>query len=183
MRHVLVPGEDQVHVQLSQKLQNVPRVEDDVPLAARAGDRDKVVVHHENLEPVSGVLEAAPDKAVMLASHPPVVQVRLGGVDSDHDRFFKLDDRVALPEEPLEVDVADVPGVVVAGDHHDVLAPEAAHILGRLLKLLAVASIREISRDHDRRRLVVVDLEYRAFQKVRDEVHATAVDVADLANR
>src|SRR5919199_245516 len=124
VRHVLVPGEDQVHAQLYQEFQDVPRVEDDVPLAARAGYRDQVMVHHEDLELIPRVFEAVPDKAVVLAAHPPVVEIRLRGVHPDHDRLLELDDRVTLPEEPLEVYVPDVPRVVVARYHHQVLAPE-----------------------------------------------------------
>src|SRR5919112_2025233 len=128
------------------------------------------------------VLEAAPDKAVVLATHPPVVQVRLRGVYPDHDCLLELDHGVPFPEEPLEVYVADVSGVVVARYHHEVLAPEAAYILGRLLVLLAITRVREVPRDHDRRGMVVIYLQDRTLQEVRDEVRASAVDVADLAN-
>src|ERR671921_932 len=133
-------------------------------------------------DPDPSVLEAAPDKAVVLATHPPVIQVRLRGVDPDHDRLLELDHGVPFPEEPLEVYVADVSGVVVARYHHEVLAPEAAYILGRLLVLLAITRVREVPRDHDRRGMVVIYLQDRTLQEVRDEVRASAVDVADLAN-
>src|SRR5918994_271751 len=156
VRYVLVPGEDQVHIHIRKKLQNVACIEDNVPLAARAGDRNQVMVHHEDLELVPRVLEAAPDKGVVLATHPPVVQVRLRGVDPDHDRLLELDHRVPFPEEP--------------------------YILGRLLVLLAVPRVREVPRDHDRRGMVVIYLQDRTLQEVRDEVRAPAVDVADLAN-
>src|SRR3712207_9010205 len=52
--------------------------------------------------------------------------------------------RSALPEEPLEVDVADVPGVVVAGDHHDVLALDPIYVLGGLLELFPVSRVGEV---------------------------------------
>src|SRR5918997_6554552 len=182
VRYVLVPGEDQVHIHIRKELQDVACIEDNVPLAARAGDRNQVMVHHEDLELVPRVLEAAPDKAVVLATHPPVVQVRLRGVDPDHDCLLELDHGVPFPEEPLEVYVADVSGVVVARYHHEVLAPEAAYILGRLLVLLAVPRVGEVSRDLDRRGMVVIYLQDRTLQEVRDEVRAPAVDVADLAN-
>src|SRR5918997_2292103 len=182
VRYVLVPGEDQVHTHVRKKLQDVARIEDNVPLAARAGDRDQVVVHHEDLELVSRVLEATLNKAVVLASHPPVVQVRLRRVDPNHNRLVELDDGIPFPEEPLEVYVADVSGIVVARYYHEVLALEAPHVLGRLLVLLAVTRIREIPRDHDRHGIVVVYLQDRTLQEIRDEVRAPAVDVADLAN-
>src|SRR5215210_3992119 len=48
VRHVLVSREDQVHVQFREELQDISRVEDDVSLAARTGDRDQMVMHHED---------------------------------------------------------------------------------------------------------------------------------------
>jgi hypothetical protein len=53
--------------------------------------------------------------------------------------------RVAFPEEPLEVDVADVARVVVAGDDHHVVAPEALDVLRSHLELLAVASVGQVA--------------------------------------
>src|SRR4028118_2107633 len=57
------------------------------------------------------------------------------------------------------------------------------HVSGGLLELLAVTRIREVPRDHDGRRLVVVYLQDRALQQVRNEVRAPTVDIADLTNR
>ena len=122
------------------------------------------------------------DELVVLAPHPPVVQVGLRGVDGDHDGFVEVQDRVPLPEEPLEVDVADVARVVVAGDHHDPLAMDAPDVLGRLLELLTVTGVRQVARHHDSRGIEVVDLEDRTLQQVGYEVGTTAVDVADLTD-
>jgi hypothetical protein len=58
---------------------------------------------------------------------------------------------VTLPEEPLEMDVADVPGVVVAGDDHDVLALDTIEILCGLFELFSIPCVGEVPSDYDRR--------------------------------
>src|SRR5919205_62164 len=138
VRDVLVPGEHQVRAHLLQKLEHISGVEDDVALAARAGDRDQVVVDDEDLEPLIYPAERLADEPVVLAPDPPVVEVWLRGVNPHHYGVFEVYARVPLPEEPLEVDVADVARVVVAGNDHYVLAPKAPDVLRRHLELLAV---------------------------------------------
>src|SRR3712207_9495281 len=90
--------------------------------------------------------------------------------------------RSALPEEPLEVDVADVPGVVVAGDHHDVLALDPIYVLGGLLELFPVPRVREVPCDHYHPRVHTVYLDDRAVEKLGDKARVTAVNIAYLAN-
>ena len=140
------------------------------------------MVDDEDFELVVGPGEGLVDKLVVLAPHPPVVEVRLRGIDADHDGVLEVHDRVPFPEQTLEVDVAHVARVVVAGDDHDPLARYAPQVLGRLLELLAVTSIREVTRHHHGGRVQVVYLQDRALQKVGYKVRTSAVDVADLAD-
>src|SRR3712207_6691834 len=180
---VLVAREDEVDPHLVEELQDVAGVEDDVALAAGAGYGDEVVVDHEDLQLLPRVGERLVDKAVVLAAYPPVVQVGLRRIYADHHGVVELDARVPLPEEPLEVHVADVARVVVSGDDHDVRAVEAPHVLGGRLELLPVARVGQVPGDHHGRRLEVVYLKDRSLQEVRYKVRASAVDVADLADR
>src|SRR5919205_4226716 len=101
VRDVLVSREHEVRVHLVEKLENISGIEDDVALAPRAWDRDQVVVDDEDLEPLPCALESPTDELVVLAPHPPVVEIRLGGVDPDHYGVLEVHTRVALPEEPL----------------------------------------------------------------------------------
>ena len=48
-----------------------------------------------------------------------VVEVGLGGVEADHGDVVEPQRVPARPDELLEVHVADVARVVVAGDHHE----------------------------------------------------------------
>jgi hypothetical protein len=59
--------------------------------------------------------------------------------------------------------VSDVARIVVARYHHDPLALDATDVLGRLLELLAVTRVRQVTRDHDGRRVEVVYLEDRTL--------------------
>ena len=64
---------------------------------------------------------------------------------STFDVLVEIQDRVALTEEPLEVQIADVPRVVVARDDHDVLALYAVDKPGGLLELLPVAGVGKVT--------------------------------------
>jgi hypothetical protein len=89
---------------------------------------------------------------------------------------------MTFPEEPLEVNVADVSGVVVAGDDHDVLALDAIDVRCGLLELLPVTRVGEVPGDHDSRRVQAVYLDYRPVQELGDKSRIAAVDVAYLAD-
>ena len=78
---MLVAGEDQVYLCIGEQLEHIPRVVDDVALPSRAGDGDQVVVDDEDLELVVGPGEGLVDELVVLAPHPPVVEVGLRGID------------------------------------------------------------------------------------------------------
>src|SRR5918993_114526 len=179
--YVLVSGEDEIHTNLYEPLQDVPGVVNDVPLAPGAWQRDQVVVDDEYLEFVPSLREGAADKLVVLSTHLPVVEVRLGGVDAHQDHVVKVYDRLTLSEEPLEVDVADVPCVMVAGDDYDMLALNPTDVLGGLFELFAVPRVGEIPGHHDGRRVQTVYLDYRSVQKFWNKARVTAMDVAYLA--
>ena len=124
IRNVLVPGKDEVHTRALQALDRVARVVDDVALAAGAGHGQQVVVEHEDAH-ARGPGELLLDPAVAAAADLAVVEVGLGRVDRDDGDAVLAEHRVALAEELLEMDVADVPRVVVPRDHDERLARRA----------------------------------------------------------
>ena len=102
-----------------------PGVVDDVALAPGARHRQQVVVEHEDLELRRLRGELLLDPAVATASDLTVVEVGLGRVDRDDGDAVLAEHRVALAEELLEVDVADVARVVVARDDDERVAVDA----------------------------------------------------------
>ena len=140
VRDVLVSAQHDVDIEGCERPQQVARVEHDVPLAARSRNRDEMVVDGEDADVVR-LVELLRDPRVAVAPDPALVHIRLGRVEPDDreagrpealgplgvERGAKA--RVRLAEQALEVDVADVPRVVVAGDDHlgelDLLDPTA----------------------------------------------------------
>src|SRR5581483_11065766 len=76
IRHVLVAREDEVDARALKALERVARVVHDVPLAARARDREQMVVHDEDAEPRLA-RELVLDPAIPPAADLPVVEVGL----------------------------------------------------------------------------------------------------------
>ena len=106
-----------------------------------------------------------------------MVEIGLGRVDGDDGDPALAQHPVALPEQLLEVDVADVPRVVVAGDHDERLARDLVQVLARQLILVLEPEAREVARaDHDVR-LELVDLRDRAIEQGRLEVLLPAMEV------
>ena len=118
---MLVAGERKPDARADQQLEEIAGVVHDVALTTRAGDRQQVMVLHVDLE-LRGIGELLDQPPVPLAADLPVVEVGLGGVGSDDDDALGLDAPVARADHLLEVDVADVARVVVAGDGHDLRA-------------------------------------------------------------
>ena len=84
------------------------------------------MVDDEYPRPPVPAAELGVEPGVMLAADLSLVEVGLGGVQSD-DLRLALGDRdeartLPQPEDVLEVPVSDVLGVVVAHDHHHVRA-------------------------------------------------------------
>ena len=75
-------GEHEIDACALQALDRVAGVVDDVALAPGAGDRQQMVVQHEDLE-VGFLAELLLDPAVAPAADLAVVKVRLGRVDRD----------------------------------------------------------------------------------------------------
>src|SRR3712207_6182679 len=117
----------------------------------------------------------------MLPAHLAVVEVRLRGVYGHKNHVVEVHERLAFPEEALEVDVPDVARVVVARDDHYVFALDARDVLRGLLELFPVSRVGEVAGDHDRGRVRAVDLDYRPVEKVRNKAGVAAMDVAYLA--
>ena len=124
-----MPREHEVHARAQQALDRVARVVHDVPLAARARHRQQVVVEHEDPEVRRLGGELLLDPRVAAAPDLAVVEVGLGRVDGDDRHAVLAQHRVAAPEELLEVDVADVAGVVVPGDDDERVAVDPFEVL------------------------------------------------------
>ena len=115
------------------------------------------------------------DPAIAAAADLAVVEVGLGRVDGDDRHAADPQHRVPLAEELLEVHVADVAGVVVAGmttiDSHSTLSRYP-----RLLVLGLEAERRQVARADDDIRLQIVDLGDRPLEQAGHEVGAAAVE-------
>ena len=88
----------------------------------------------------------------------------------------------ALAEQLLEVDVADVAGIVVPGNDDDILAVEPVEVALGLGVLLLEAERRQVTGADDDLRLELVDLVDRAFGEIRDEVRRAAVEVGKVSD-
>jgi hypothetical protein len=82
---------------------------------------------------------------VAAAADVPVVEVGLARVDCDNRYAVEVNDRVALTEELLEMDVADVARVVVARNDDERIALEAVQVGLRLRVLLLEAECGQVS--------------------------------------
>ena len=91
-----------------------------------------------------------------------------------------VEHRVPLAEQLLEVDVADVARVVVAGDHDHRLALDAVEVLARERVLVLEAVRGEVARDHDDVGLHLVHLGDRALEVLREEELRPAMEVGEL---
>ena len=162
---MLVAREHEIDTGTLQALDRVARVEDDVALTAGARDRQEVVVHDEDPQ-VGRVGELLLDPAVAAAADLTLVEVGLRRVDGDDGDPADAQHRAALAEELLEVHVADVPRVVVAGDDHEGLALDLVEVALRLVVLLLEAEGRQVARADDEVWLHLVDLGDRPVQRL-----------------
>jgi hypothetical protein len=112
-----------------------------------------------------------------------VVEVGLGRVDGDDRHATDAHDGVAVAEELLEVDVADVTRVVVARDDDDRLAVDRVDVLLGERVLLLEPERRQVAGDDDDLRLKVVDLGDRTFEQVWQEELRAAMQIGDLDDR
>src|SRR5439155_277582 len=122
----------------------------------RSRNRQQMVVADEDAE-IGRCREALFDPGVAPSTDLAVVEVRLCGVDGDDSDPADAHHGVAVAEELLEVDVADVPRVVVARDDDDRLAVDRVDVLLGEGVLLLEPEGRQIARDDDDFRLQVLD--------------------------
>ena len=120
---------------------------------------------------------------VAAAADLAVIEVGLGRVDRDHGDAVLAEHRVALAEELLEMDVADVPRVVVPRDHDERLAVEPVEVALRLDVLLLEPVRGQIAGADDDVRSERVDVADRALHQIRDEMRVAAVDVREVRDR
>ena len=159
-----------MHAGALQALDDVARVVDDVALAAGAGDRQQVMVQDEDAQLGRLGGELLLDPPVAPAPDLAVVEVRLRRVDGDHRDAALPQHGVPVPEELLEMDVADVPRIVVSRDHDGRLALDAIEVAAGRRVLLLEAERRQIAGADDDVGFQVVDLGNRPFHQIRDEV-------------
>ena len=176
---MLVPGEDEVHTRALEALDRIAGVVDDISLTSRAWHRQQVVVADEDAQ-IGRRREILLDPVVAAASDHAVVEVGLGRVDGHDGHAADTDDRVAVAEQLLEVDVADVAGVVVPGDHDDGLALDLIEVVLGEGILLLEPERRQVSRHDDDVGLELVHLCDGALEEVREEELSPAVQVRDL---
>src|SRR3954452_8482750 len=111
---MLVPGEHEVDARALQAFDRIAGVVDDVPLATRPGDGQQVVMEDEDAQ-VGRLRELLLDPSVAAAADLPVVEVGLRRVDGDDRYAAEPQHGASWAEQLLEVHVADVARVVVAG--------------------------------------------------------------------
>ena len=128
-------------------------------------------------------LEALLDPGVASTPDLAVVEIRLRRVDRDNRYPADAGNRVAVAEELLEVDVADVAGVVVAGDDNDGLALDLVEVVLGEGVLLLEAERRQVAGADDDVRLQVVDLRDRPLEEVGQKELRAAVQIGDLDDR
>ena len=97
----------------------------------------------------AGLGELLLDPAVAAAADLAVVEVGLGRVDGDDVTPCLLKHGVPLAEQLLEMDVADVPRVVVPGHDDEGLAVDPVEVASRRDVLLLEAERRQIARADD----------------------------------
>ena len=88
-----------------------------------------------------------------------------------------------VAEQLLEMHVADVARVVVAGDDDERVALDPVEVALRLGVLLLEAERRQIARADDDVGLQVVDLGDRPLHQVRDEVRLAAMEIREMSDR
>src|SRR5206468_10519303 len=173
-------GEHESYARPLQALDRVTCVVHDVPFASGARHREQVMVEDEDLEVGRLLYELFLDPAVATAPDLAVVEVRLARVDGDDRDAGLPQDRVPFAEELLEVDVADVPRVVVSGNDHDRITVDAIDVFTGGEVLVPEPEGRQISRADDDVRLQLVDLGDRALEQAGLEIRAPAVQIGDL---
>ncbi|KKM67479.1 hypothetical protein LCGC14_1470700, partial [marine sediment metagenome] len=156
VRNVLVAAENKIHVRAQQHLEQVARVVDDVALTARSGNRQQVVVQHEDAQ-VGGLRELLLNQRVAVATDLTVVEVRLGRVHGDDRDALHVQLARARPEHLLEMHVTDVARVVVARNDDQLIAVDAVDEGACGLVFLLEPVGGEVAADHGHVGMQLVD--------------------------
>ena len=123
----------------------------------------------------------------MLAPDLALVEVRFGRVDRNERqlavRELELQPRITGAEGVFEAEVADVAGVVVAGNPHDPLAGDTRQLLTGERVLVGIAVVGEVARHDDQVGLGRVDLVDGGTQKLLPVAAPADVDVGDLRDQ
>src|ERR671925_538030 len=178
---VPVTREHHVDLELAQEAHHIARFPKAVAVAPGPWPRQDVVVDDEDPRSAVPAAELCVDPAVVLASHFPLVEIRLGGVEGyelrltlgHRDRLSPL----AGAEEILEIPVADVPRVVIPHDDNDVGATEPVEVAADLLELVSVAVGGQIAGDGHQIGRESVGLLDRRGQQIRFEESRADVDI------
>ena len=181
VRHVLVAGEHDLHAGVDEHLEQVAGIHHGASLATRAGDRQQVMVQHEHLQ-LRGLLELTADPVVVHATDLALVQIRLARVDPDDANALDVVRPHAGADQILEMQVADVAGVVVArnGDHGGL---DALGVSDPVLVFLPIALGGEISAHHDDVGPELVELGDHPVHEVGHEVLGADVWIRDVGDR
>ena len=112
-----------------------------------------------------------------------MIEVGLGRVDGDDGAVPLSDHRVAVSEELLEMDVADVARIMVPRDDDEGVRVQAVEVSLGLRVLLLEPERRQIAGADDDRGLERVDLGDHALHQVGDEMRIAAMDVRQVRDR
>src|SRR5947207_787878 len=137
-------GKDEIDAGALQAFDRVAGVVDDVSLTSRAWHRQQVVVADEDPQ-VGRWSEALLDPGITATADLAVVEVGLRRVDRHHRHASHPRYRIAVAEQLLEMDVADVARIVVAGDHDEAVALDPAEVVLRERVLLLEAERRQVA--------------------------------------
>ena len=122
------------------------------------------------------------DPAVAAAADLAVVEVGLGRVDRHDGDAALAQHGVALSEQLLEMDIADIARIVVAGHDDEVLALDAIEVLAREHVFVLEPERCQVTRADDDVRFQLVDLPDRPFQQVRLEILPPAMQVREVSD-
>src|SRR3990170_1778749 len=179
--HVLVAREHHVDPGRDQLLEQVAGVHHGAAFAPGAWDRKQVVMQDEYLQ-VRLDLEPLVEPLVALAPDLALVDVGLARIHANYAYTLDFHVPTSGADQLLEVQVADVARIVVAGDRvHRRLDPLG--VRDPVLELLPVALVRQVAAADDHVRRQLVQLHDDPVHQVRDEVGGADVRVGDVGDR
>src|SRR5437867_439652 len=166
---------------VDQHLEEVAGIHHGGTLPARAGDRHEVMVQDEDLQR-RGSGELVADPVVVDPPHLTLVQIGLARVDADDPDVAEVVGPHPRSDQILEVEVADVARVVIAGNREQGRLDAVG--IGEPRLVLRPEPIRgEVSgNDHDIG-TEFVEFGYHAVHQVGHEVRRPDVRIGDVGDR